>query len=169
MAVAASADTAHDFGWALGTLLRAYLKQAHAAFKDLPGGPRAYQVMSIAASETCETQAAIAERIGLDRTAMTHLIDGLESHKLVRRIPDAEDRRARHVALTARGRTVLAEMTERVEHIERSVLAGLSPADAGQLRTILLQAARLVDNGSNSVDVCPASDTDVIKPSASRV
>jgi hypothetical protein len=60
-------------------------------------------------------------------------------------------------------------MTERVEHIERSVLAGLSPADAGQLRTILLQAARLVDNGSNSVDVCPASDTDVIKPSDSRV
>jgi DNA-binding MarR family transcriptional regulator len=109
--------------------------------------------MSIAASETCETQAAIAERIGLDRTAMTYLIDGLESHKLVKRIPDTEDRRARHVALTARGRTVLAEMTERVEHIERSVLAGL----------------RLVDNGSNSVDVCPASDTDVIKPSASRV
>ena len=41
------ADTlADDLGWGLGMLFRAYVKAAHAAVTDLPGGPRGYQVLS---------------------------------------------------------------------------------------------------------------------------
>ena len=39
----------------------------------------------------CIDQARIAERLGLDRTVMTHLIDDLEEAGLVERRPDRAD------------------------------------------------------------------------------
>ena len=87
--------TSVDFGQALGTLFRNYLGSAGAAVSELPGGPRGFQVMSIAAVSACSNQAGIAERLGLDRTVMTYLIDDLEKAGLVERRPDPADRRAR--------------------------------------------------------------------------
>jgi hypothetical protein len=34
---------ADDLGWGLGMIFRAYVRAAHAAVADLPGGPRGYQ------------------------------------------------------------------------------------------------------------------------------
>ena len=52
-----------DLGWLLGTLLRAYLKGAADAVAELPGGPRGYQVLSIASGGACRNQAEIAEHL----------------------------------------------------------------------------------------------------------
>ena len=89
-----------DFGQALGTLFRRFSTSAGAAVDDLPGGPRGFQVMAVAAGTSCANQARIAERLGLDRTVMTYLIDDLEKAGLVERRPDPADRRARQVLLT---------------------------------------------------------------------
>jgi MarR family transcriptional regulator, transcriptional regulator for hemolysin len=122
--------------------------------------------MSIAASGSCQTQAAIAERLGLDRTAMTHLVDGLEAKKLVKRIPDSADRRARHVALTAKGAAVLAQMTERVAHIENRLLSGLADDEAEQLRTILVNVANQVDAGIGDENACQMAESLDVSASA---
>ncbi|MCU1479443.1 MAG: MarR family transcriptional regulator [Subtercola sp.] len=134
-----------DFGWALGTLLRSYLGQMGDAVSGLTGGPRAYQVMTMAAAGSCQNQAAIAERMGLDRTLMTYLVDGLEKQGLVVRTPDPLDRRSRRVDLTPAGKALHAQLAERVRQVECSVLGSLPTEDAAQLRRLLGDAASSVD------------------------
>src|SRR3981081_4535479 len=68
---------AGDLGWGLGVVLRAYVAAAHTAVADLPGGPRGYQILSAAAQGAVNSQLALAQHLGVDRTVMTYLIDDL--------------------------------------------------------------------------------------------
>src|SRR4051794_10590171 len=86
-----------DLGWALGVVFRSYVKAANHAVADLPGGPRGYQLLTIAARALPVTQLAIAQQLGVDRTVMTYLLDDLEDAGLVERQPDPTDRRARRI------------------------------------------------------------------------
>lgn len=129
-----------DLGLALSSLLRRYLEGARDVVDDLPGGPRGFQVLIHATSTACENQATIAQRLGLDRTVMTYLVDDLEKAGLVERRPDPADRRARQIVLTARGTTVLAASTEAIARVERAVLGGLSEAEADVFRDLLARA-----------------------------
>lgn len=143
-----------DLGWALGTLLRAYLEQGRDAVAELPGGARGYQVLSIAARGACPNQAAIAERIGVDRTVMTYLLDDLEAKKLVVRTPDPSDRRSRRVTLTPKGTAILEKLTERMGQVERRILADLTDAESEQFRSMLGRAALLVDGHAADDEAC---------------
>ncbi|MDN5852380.1 MAG: MarR family winged helix-turn-helix transcriptional regulator [Actinomycetia bacterium] len=142
----------HDLGWALGAVLRTWLKATSHAVEDLPGGPRGYQVLSMATGGPCGTQAAMAERIGVDRTVMTHLIDDLEAADLVERKPDPADRRVRRVILTPRGRSTYVELAARIDHVERKVLSGLDDPSIDELRGLLLRAASALDD--QPIDSC---------------
>src|ERR1035438_9411698 len=51
----------NDLGWALGVVFRSYLKAANAAFADVPGGPRGYQVLAAATRGEPESQLALAQ------------------------------------------------------------------------------------------------------------
>ncbi|MCW2847237.1 MAG: MarR family transcriptional regulator [Marmoricola sp.] len=128
-----------DFGQALGALLRTYLENARAAVEDLPGGPRGFQVMAVAAVSACSNQARMAESLGLDRTVMTYLVDDLEKAGLVTRRPDPADRRARQVLLTTKGTKAFEKAASRIEQVERSVLGGLSDDDAATFRSLLMK------------------------------
>jgi DNA-binding MarR family transcriptional regulator len=155
----APASIQKDLGWALGTLLRAYLRQAGDAVAELPGGPRGYQVMSVVATGACQNQAAIAEQLGLDRTVMTYLLDDLEAQKLVVRTPDPVDRRSRRVTLTAKGRTLFATLAERVSQVERRILADLTDEEADQLRTTLGRAALVAEASMGDENTCQISES----------
>ncbi|MEV7397981.1 MarR family winged helix-turn-helix transcriptional regulator [Aeromicrobium sp. NPDC092404] len=141
MAEATTVESSIDLGQALGTLLRRYLESATEAISDLPGGPRGYQVLSIASSNPSSNQAGIAELMGLDRTVMTYLVDDLERAGLVERRPDPSDRRARLVVLTAAGRTTFAAHAARIGEVERALLGPLSETDAEVFRQLLLKIA----------------------------
>lgn len=143
-----------DFGQALGALLRTYLDGAREVVRELPGGPRGYQVMSVAAVSRCANQARMAETLGLDRTVMTYLVDDLEHAGLVERRPDPTDRRARQVFLTTQGQEVLTAAAQRIEAVEHAVLGGLSQEDAGTFRMLLMKvvAAGPVDPLSQPCD-----------------
>ena len=147
-------DPDRDFGWALGTVARAYLRRAEASMQELPGGPRGFQVLSIAGSGQCRSQAAIAERVGIDRTVLTYLLDELEALKLVRRTPDPVDRRARQVTLTAKGTRSLAKLAERTAAIENDLLAGITGSDAEVFRATLFRAAHSVDGATPGENIC---------------
>jgi DNA-binding MarR family transcriptional regulator len=138
---AATEATSIDFGQALGSILRSYLDNARDAISDVPGGPRGFQVMSVANGDECSNQATIATRLGIDRTVMTYLVDDLEKAGLVTRRPDPADRRARQVVLTAKGAKAYAAASERVAQVERAVLGTLSDADAAVFRQLLVRVA----------------------------
>lgn len=126
-----------DLGQALGSLLRRYLEGARQAVEDVPGGPRGFQVLSIADEGACSNQATIALRLGIDRTVMTYLVDDLEKAGLVTRRPDPADRRARQLVLTAKGTKALRALSKRIGDVERDVLGGLSDDEAQVFRSLL--------------------------------
>jgi DNA-binding MarR family transcriptional regulator len=130
-----------DLGQALAALLRRYLEGAHAATADLPGGTRGYQVLTNATAADCSNQATLAQRLGIDRTVMTYLVDDLEKAGLVERRPDPADRRARQVLRTAQGEAALADAGRRIRAVEDVVLAALPATDAQTFRRLLAAAA----------------------------
>ncbi|SMQ75729.1 DNA-binding transcriptional regulator, MarR family [Devosia lucknowensis] len=132
-----------NLGWALTSLLRDYLRQVDDRLEELPGGSRSYMMMSAIASDSCHSQVALAERLGLDRTTVTYLLDGLEGQDLVRRTPDPADRRVRHVNLTVQGNATLKRLARSVDEVEARVLARLSEAELSQFRGLLGKAAGL--------------------------
>src|ERR1700704_3768484 len=74
-----------DLGFTLGVIFRAYIKAANAVVCDIPGGPRGYQILVAAIQHLAGGQGALAQRLGVDRTVMTYLIDDLEEAGLVER------------------------------------------------------------------------------------
>src|ERR1700692_4805037 len=101
---------AGELGWVPGVVLRGYVKAADAVTEGLPGGHRGYQVLSAAARDEPGSQAALAARLGIDRTVMTYLLDDLVKADLVERRQDPSDRRTRLVVATKHGRVVLADL-----------------------------------------------------------
>ena len=135
-----------DLGWALGVVYRSYVKAANAAFTELPGGPRGYQVLAAATRGDPRSQLELAQHLGVDRTVMTYLLDDLEGAGLIERQPDPADRRARRIVATAVGRARLADLDRRLQAAERHVLAGLdSDADRRAFRALLRQLATHAD------------------------
>jgi DNA-binding MarR family transcriptional regulator len=161
---------AEDLGWGLGMLFRAYVKAAHAAVADLPGGPRGYQVLSAATHGTVVSQLALAQHLGVDRTVMTYLLDDLEAAGLIQRRPDPADRRARRVVATRRGTELLETLDHRLRAAEARLLAplddGAREAFRSQLRLLATQI-NVVDPPDSPCELADQVDAEL--PSRQRL
>jgi DNA-binding MarR family transcriptional regulator len=145
-----------DLGWGLGVLFRSYAKAATAAFAELPGGPRGYQVLATASRGEPGSQLELAHHLGVDRTVMTYLLDDLGGAGLIERRPDPADRRARRILVTALGRERLEDLGQRLRAAEEHVLAGLaSEADRQAFRGLLQRLAM----HANAMDPAPGNCT----------
>lgn len=138
-----------DLGWALAAVMRTYLRATGSTLGDVPGGPRGFQVLTTCRHGVAPTQLALARKLGLDRTVMTHLLDDLERAGLVERRPDPADRRARRIVVTDDGGALLDELDRRLASVEETVLTALDPAERRTLRALLSKAA---------VAGCPPAD-----------
>jgi DNA-binding MarR family transcriptional regulator len=156
--VTSPSDVESDLGWALGTVMRSYLRIAAEAVADLPGGPRGYQVLSSAARGDRGSQLAMAQRLGVDRTVMTYLLDDLEKAGLVERKPDPADRRARRVMLTDAGRARLCDVERRLRRVEEHLLGPLEPAERDTLRSLLQRVAVAIGEGGDACEVAQEMD-----------
>lgn len=130
-----------DLGWMLGVAFRSYVKAADTALRNLPGGPRGYQVLTFAAQDGAANQGAIASQLGIDRTVFTYLIDDLEQLELVERRPDPTDRRSRLVVATDKGRALWVQCQEALAHVDTHVLGALEPGEAATFRGLLQRVA----------------------------
>ena len=88
------------------------------------------------------SQQQAAGRLGVDRTTMVGLVDGLEAKGLVARRADAEDRRRNVLALTDAGYEALARALRASDEAERQLLTELDDDESAQLRTLLARLAR---------------------------
>jgi DNA-binding MarR family transcriptional regulator len=145
-----------DLGWGLAVVFRGFVKAADAVTEGLPGGHRGYQVLSAAAQDEPGSQAALATRLGIDRTVMTYLLDDLVKAGLVERRQDPCDRRTRLVVAADHGRTVLAGLQARLALAERHILAGLSPQEQQTFRALLAATARQVNDPDPVGSACDA-------------
>ncbi len=79
----------------------------------------------------------IAEQLACVRSNITQLIDRMEAEGLVRRIPDAGDRRSIRATLTEEGRRQYRTGIEEEMKVERELFNKLSSEDQKQLQNIL--------------------------------
>lgn len=98
---------------------------------------RELAVLTVLVEGEPPSQLEAAQRLGIDRSTMVTLIDGLEARGLVERRPHGADRRKNVVALTIAGRKTLAAASLVVDAAEREFLARLSPPDAARFREML--------------------------------
>ncbi|TDV41735.1 MarR family winged helix-turn-helix transcriptional regulator [Actinophytocola oryzae] len=143
-----------DLGWTLGVVFRAYVKATNAAVGDLPGGHRGYQILTAATRDQPESQSALCQQLGIDRTVMTYLLDDLEAADLVARRAAPTDRRTRHVVATETGRARLADLDRRLAHAETHVLSGLSKDEQRSLKALLGRLASHVNELDPVADTC---------------
>jgi DNA-binding MarR family transcriptional regulator len=89
------------------------------------------------------TVSALAQRAGTTKQAMAELVQHLERHGYVRRVPDPTDGRAKLVQLTDTGRDVMAIVQELVPRMEKRLLEALGQSRWRQLRNDLQEVQGL--------------------------
>jgi DNA-binding MarR family transcriptional regulator len=147
-----------DLGWALGVVFRAYVKTVGSALTEIPGGPRGYQVLSAAVHDLPDSQLALAQRLGIDRTVMTYLLDDLTTAGLIERQQDPNDRRARRIVATVNGQGRLCELDRLLRDVEEQVLSSLDVADRESFRELLQRVALDIASGEPPESACQVAD-----------
>jgi DNA-binding MarR family transcriptional regulator len=99
--------------------------------------PTQYSVMTVIGANPGLSQMAVAKRLGIERARLVHLLDSLESRKLVKRIKSKSDRRSHALHLTAHGETSLAKFKRLAAEHERHVEAKIGKANRERLLDIL--------------------------------
>lgn len=121
------------------------LKHAHAGLRRAsaetlaPYGVDGHElaVMAVLAGDDPLSQAEAGARLGIDRTTMVALTDGLEARGLVVRRRSPSDRRKNIVGLTDTGRARLHDAEGARREAERDFLAPLGDGGAASLRLLL--------------------------------
>jgi DNA-binding MarR family transcriptional regulator len=144
-----------DFAWALGTVLRRYLRAVDGIIDDIPGGPRGWLVVASASQDLAANQVVMAAQLGIDRSVFTYLVDDLEAAGLVARRQDPADRRNRRVVATDAGLALWKERREALLQVEDEILAVLGDRRQ-EFKELLQQAAVFADRLDPTRNPCEA-------------
>jgi DNA-binding MarR family transcriptional regulator len=139
-----------ELGWSLQAMYQAFSRTAVAAVAAVPGGPRGYQVLVAVTTEEPTSQLLLAHRLGIDKTAMTYVIDALEREGLVERRANPRDRRVREVVATADGQARLAQARVALRDVESTLMRDLDAEEQIRLRRLLARVAL----GAGDVEAC---------------
>ena len=101
--------------------------------------PGQYGVLKCLWDENGLTVKQLAERMYLDSSTITGLLDRMEQKGLIKRLPDASDRRALSVMLTPAGEELKSPVSQAILDANKSVLHNFSEAEAQILRKLLLE------------------------------
>jgi DNA-binding MarR family transcriptional regulator len=96
--------------------------------------------LALLADEGPMTQQVLGQRLGIDRTTVVRVVDGVERLGLVKRGRHPADRRSHLLALTPPGREAEQRGRELVRTAEQSVLADLDEAEHHTFLRLLTRA-----------------------------
>lgn len=127
-------------GFTLSSLGYAVSRRFHATLAPLGLEPREFALLRTIAPQQGASQQAIGEQLQIPPSRMVAFVDGLEERGLVERRPNPEDRRARALYLTAKGRKLLTKAFTLANRLETQLCSELSAPE----RAALLDALQRV-------------------------
>lgn len=83
-------------------------------------------------------QSTLAERVGITKQAVGQLVDDLQEAGVLARVPDPDDRRAKRVVFTAKGRQGMLAGLEHLRAVEKGLTKAVGRDTMVQLRKALL-------------------------------
>jgi DNA-binding MarR family transcriptional regulator len=151
-----------QFGWSIQAVYQGFARTAQTAVADVPGGPRGYQVLVAITTEEPSSQLALAQRLGIDKTQMTYVIDALAEGGHVERQPHPRDRRIRQVVPTDAGRALLATARVALGEVEDALMRDLAPDERTALRRLLARVALGIGDAAEAASEAapPAAEPD---------
>jgi DNA-binding MarR family transcriptional regulator len=102
--------------------------------------PPLFALLNVLGAREGAIQQELGSAMGIDPSTMVSLIDQLEDADLAERRPRPSDRRAREVAITAKGRRTLEQARALALQVEDDVLQGLSAGERRQLLDLMRRA-----------------------------
>jgi DNA-binding MarR family transcriptional regulator len=99
--------------------------------------PTQYSVMTVIGANPGLSQMAVANRLGIERARLVHLLDSLERRKLLKRVRSATDRRSHALHLPAQGQDSLRKFKRLAAEHERHVAEKIGKENRERLLQIL--------------------------------
>lgn len=117
--------------WWTGTLLK---KTFRRLFRSSIGSEANFNLLSVLKfSDSPLTQNAIAEKLLVDRSNVTGLIDKLEARELIKRNKVPNDRRSYHITLTPKGSKLIGRVEIDYAKVVDKLMSGFSAKDSANL------------------------------------
>lgn len=117
-----------------GVLLRMLLEQSLVEYDMVP--PQA-GILHILSGYGEFNQLLLGQEMSIDKASMVKFIDGLEKLKLVSRKTDPNDRRAKIVTLTEKGKKVQKEISQLHTQLEKKIMKDFTDAEVKTLRELM--------------------------------
>jgi len=99
--------------------------------------PGQYAVLKCLWDENGQTAKQLSERLYLDGSTVTGILDRMENKSLITRQPDPKDRRAVRVMLTEQGRALAEPVNAAIERANQKALERLNPQESALLKKLL--------------------------------
>jgi MarR family transcriptional regulator, lower aerobic nicotinate degradation pathway regulator len=139
-ATSADIEIAEFAGQLFFRLWRASHTRVADALQSIGLTPALFGVLNVLGAREGAIQQELGSAMGIDPSTMVSLIDELESAGLAKRRPHPQDRRARQVSITPKGRRLLQRARKKALEAEDQVLSGLTAAERRELLTLLRRA-----------------------------
>ncbi len=98
---------------------------------------RLFTLQQLARASEPVSPGGLAECMAFAKSNATQLVDSLEANHLVRRVPDPDDRRCTHLALTAEGHERSQAALEALRPLAEKIEALFSPEELALLAGLL--------------------------------
>jgi DNA-binding MarR family transcriptional regulator len=122
-------DDRRDLAAMFAPLARALIAREEPALQAHDISMWGYVVLTALAEQPVRTQAALAQAINADKSRIIGVLDDLQQRELIKRQPDAADRRVHLLSLTPAGDRLRRSVEAAIRGSEEEVLAALPPAD----------------------------------------
>ena len=105
--------------------------------------------------EGINTAAGLADCLGVNRAAVTRVLDRVESAGLLTRTPNEAEGRSVLLTLTEAGKQTAEQAAAIAERVNSDYTAGLTEPERGQLMDLLRKTIRTMPGKKRSTDECP--------------
>lgn len=139
----------NSVGYLMRISLNRLLPQMEALFEDQELGFSQWTTL-VALHSGISTAGELSHNICHDAGSLTRLIDQMVKRGLVRRARSESDRRVVTLALTPRGRDLVAALAPRMMHFWNKLLSGFSHAEVDTLIALLTRLAMAAEGGKRA-------------------